>query len=114
MPKTWDVRCQEGNHVGWMIYCPACQAHHHIDHRWSFNGDYDKPTFGPSEPGGASSLLVKTNHPGWKSYNPEKDEAVCHSHITDGKIIYCPDCSHTMAGQTADLIDKNDVFTSDA
>lgn len=105
MPKTSRCSDQDGVHCGWRIYCPACDWSHRLDLRWSFNGDYEKPTFGSADPGGTSSLLVRTNHPGWKSYDPATDTAVCHSQITGGKISYYDDCSHKFAGQTLDLPD---------
>lgn len=110
MARAWRRIDQDGNLCGWAVYCPACEAVHPLDTRWSFNGDYDRPTFGPTAPGGNSSLLVATNHPGWKSYDPAKDEARCHSHIVDGRISYCDDCSHKHAGQTLELPHKDDVF----
>ena len=27
----------------------------------------------------------------------------CHLFVTDGKIIYCGDCTHELSGQTVDL-----------
>lgn len=31
--------------------------------------------------------------------------SVCHSVVTDGKIAFCSDCTHEMAGKTVDLPD---------
>jgi hypothetical protein len=50
---------------------------------WTFNGSLDKPTFTPS---------VALGQP-----------VTCHFIITDGRIFYCPDCKHELAGQTLDL-----------
>jgi hypothetical protein len=63
---------------------------HSFDERWTFNGDFDKPTFSPS-------LLVR--YP-WK----DKDRR-CHLFLTDGKIKYMNDCSHNMSGETIELQD---------
>ena len=98
-----------------IIFCPGCQCAHGVNDRWSFNGDMDKPTFSPS-------ILVTTGHyisehkgDCWCNFNDEqlkKGEkpsgfncGVCHSFVTDGKIQFLNDCTHSMAGQTLDLPD---------
>lgn len=58
---------------------------------WSFNGDMDKPTFKPS-------LL----------YFKSDTQPRCHLFLTDGKISYCSDSEHRLAGQTVDLVDIPD------
>jgi hypothetical protein len=95
------------------IKCPGCGDTHTIDKtRWSFNGNFDKPTFTPS-------LLVRSGHFAphfkeedgcWCTYNIENPESeapfhcvICHSHITDGKIQFLSDCTHALAGQTVEL-----------
>lgn len=71
--------------------CPGCQSNHAFDSRWTFNGDFQKPTFNPS-------LLVEIGkHP-----NPPDR---CHSFVKEGKIQFLNDCSHDMAGQTVDIPD---------
>jgi len=30
------------------VMCPGCKHYHVFDQRWTFNGDFDKPTFTPS------------------------------------------------------------------
>lgn len=69
-----------------MIFCPGCNFTHVLDDRWTFNGDYEKPTFTPS-------LLIKGGVRG----------ITCHSFITDGKIKYLGDCTHDMKNQTVEL-----------
>lgn len=59
--------------------------------RWSFNGDFDRPVFGPS-------VLNARN----------KRQYVCHSFVgcngaQPGQIIFLGDCTHALAGQTVDL-----------
>lgn len=82
-------------------YCIACKQLHMLNisnpnlyPSWTFNGDYDKPTFSPSV------LLTQ-------EYKPEsgKRAYVCHSFITDGKIQYLSDCTHELAGQTIDMVE---------
>jgi hypothetical protein len=48
MPKTEVINNQNGQPAGWIIYCPGCKEYHHLDHRWTFNGDFNRPTFQPS------------------------------------------------------------------
>lgn len=76
---------------GFMHWCPACSSLHGIETEpqyegcpiWTFNGDHDKPTFHPS-----INLAGR-----------------CHYFISDGKISYCPDSQHHLAGKTMDLPD---------
>lgn len=72
----------------WVVWCPACQEHHApIEGRWTFNGDFERPTFSPS-------LVV-----GGKYH--------CHSFIRDGYWEYLSDCTHAMAGQTVPMEDPD-------
>lgn len=112
-----------------LFWCPGCRQAHGPTvgsplgggPRWTWNGDYVKPTFQPS-------LLVQ-----WDSYKPEaraRDDAyrqqhgeypnrsgrdpadwfhnVCHSFIgcngaAPGQIVFLSDCTHALAGQTVDI-----------
>lgn len=77
-------------------YCPACEHIHQIavvqpfknGAQWSFNGDFDRPTFNPS-------IAIAAQIP----------TARCHYFIRDGKIEYCGDCYHDLSGQVVDLPD---------
>ena len=83
--------------------CPGCK-HQHVysicndGSGWQFNGNMDKPSFTPSL---LNSMKVKNEVTG--VYDIEKER--CHLFVTDGKIIYCGDCNHELAGQTIDLPD---------
>lgn len=101
------------------FWCPGCKEYHSIhiegsEHPvWSFNGDYESPTFSPS-------VLVRSGHyvPGAKSDDcwcnfkerfPEEGEppfkcGICHSFVTNGKIQYLGDCTHELAGQTVNMV----------
>ena len=77
------------------IECPGCNMNHRMpiegNHpRWSFNGDFEKPTFTPS-------IHYKT-----------EGKTVCHSFIADGKIQFLNDSTHALTGQTVDLPDVDD------
>lgn len=63
--------------------------------RCMWNGDRDTPTFCPSIY--ESTVLSDSNGHLYKYVN--------HLFIERGKIIYCNDCTHEMAGQTVDMVD---------
>lgn len=81
------------------IYCPVCKENHYIPadgvplkngSKWSFNGDYEKPTISPS------INLHACNNDGRIVYR-------CHFYIKNGYIEYCSDCSHNMKNKTIEL-----------
>lgn len=88
------------------FFCKGCNAPHTIQHgagddpRWGWNGDAEKPTFTPS-------VLVNwpANPDACESLKEWRTERVCHSFVTDGRIQYLGDCTHSLAGQTVDLAD---------
>lgn len=90
--KTRPLTDVEGAHAGWIVHCPACEYGHLFDHRWTFNGDQESPTFTPS-------MLVNANIDLSKYPTLKR----CHSYVTDGRIQFLGDCSHEMRGQTVDL-----------
>lgn len=78
--------------------CPGCGFLHVVylttpgRPHWSFNGDREKPTFSPS------ILVHWTEHPLTDPVNK-----ICHSFVREGKIEFCADSTHSLAGQTVDL-----------
>ena len=87
---------------GFVHHCPACNTLHPYfieppfegGPKWTYNGNADKPSFFPS---------MKISF-----VNPDKSGVnvfCCHYFVTDGKIIYCGDCTHSMKGQTVELPD---------
>lgn len=96
------LRAGEGGRL--TFRCPGCDDFHQIQTgtgsgpRWGWNGDADKPTFTPS---------IKVTYPA----NPDADEEfkgwrterICHSFVTDGRIQFLGDCTHSLAGQTVYL-----------
>jgi len=89
--KTGELFESDGiSHRAWMVRCPACDAPHSFDKRWTFvNGNHEAPTF-------TASMLVKFYE------GDPKDPAsnrVCHSYLTDGVWNYLSDCTHAMKGQ---------------
>lgn len=100
------LRIIEGGEVG--FWCHGCECVHAIpiagENAWTFNGNYEKPTFKPS-------ILVRYRHPtGHSNENPAPlgydgpyTEDICHSFVTDGLIQYLADCTHQLAGKTVQL-----------
>lgn len=96
------VRCEGFGHLvpTHEHYCPACGHMHGYaveqpfrnGARWSFNGNGDCPSFTPSMNIGIGPF-------------PDGHIDRCHYFVTDGRIQYCGDSTHAMAGQTVDLPD---------
>lgn len=86
----------------YIFYCIGCRCYHGIRTTtlnnntcvWGFNGDVDNPTITPS-------ILVR------HCCQEDKSDIICHSFITDGKIEYLGDCTHSYAGKTVDLLETN-------
>lgn len=76
------------------IWCPGCHTAHVLDGRWIFNGDYERPTFSPS---------LKCWHPRGDGEDSDVPAYVCHTCITDGRIQFLGDCTHSLANQTVDI-----------
>lgn len=93
-------------HGGYCHWCPACESIHIYTTnnpqpngaRWQFNGNVERPSFTPS---------MKIT---WGIYTPGDVEECCHYFLTDGKINYCPDCTHKLAGQSVDLPELPDTY----
>lgn len=104
-----ENRCEIADDGRLLFFCPACETAHGVrfdgPNTWSWNGSKELPTITPS-------ILVR-----FTTYGPDKlpfskydgpmpcegTEARCHSFVTDGRISFCSDCTHSMAGQTVDL-----------
>lgn len=128
MSKAKRVITVGGQFYGVRVKCPGCGDHVLPTQetppgvtsaaRWTFNGDYERPTFTPS-------ILAR-----WYEMSEESDrrmdageeppltgeirdgvpvrrwpgrDMVCHSFVTDGRIQFLSDCTHALAGQTVDL-----------
>jgi hypothetical protein len=92
---------------GLMFWCTGCNSPHQIKHgagsgpRWGWNGDAERPTFVPS---------VLVTYDGTDAGVEGAPPAVCHSFVTDGRIQYLGDCTHSLANQTVDLADWPDRY----
>ena len=92
---------ENGAIVGYIFYCPGCSEKHALYIRpnsfrdgatWDFNGDLEKPAFYPS-------LLTIVEQ--------SKRFKVCHLYVTDGKLQFLADCTHSLAGQLVEIPDQN-------
>jgi len=107
------------NQPGMLVFqCPACGNCHNVlvegatrpGPRWGWNGSMDAPTFTPS-------IKVTSKHyPSGGAFPMDDEHArviageqlkaidhVCHSFVRDGRIEYCGDSTHKLAGQTVEL-----------
>lgn len=111
MAKIKRFTTDDGGYHGELGFmCPGCNDMHFINdalteiqnlpinHIWTFNGDFDKPTI-------RASVLSRSYRKNDKTgkYDIEIDR--CHSFITKGKIKFLKDCHHALAGQTVELPD---------
>lgn len=111
-PEVEGRKVRKMKGMGWyVINCPACGEHviavnppFSNGAAWSFNNNFDKPTFSPS-------LVVRTgkmvdpNHPMSPDTMGERYNRICHSFIRNGMIQFLSDCTHELAGQTVPLLD---------
>lgn len=86
---------------------------------WTWNGDVDKPTLKPSLLTRAK-LFTDQGHKDYMAWYKqgcpplecgvefESKEMICHTWITDGKVIFLDDCTHELKGQTLDLLNIED------
>jgi len=79
--------------------CPGCGMLHAVavgegsGPRWTWNGDFVKPTFNPS-------IRVR--------WGEGSDLKICHSFVRGGKIEFCGDCTHEHAGKTLPIPEVED------
>ena len=87
---------------GLVFWCPGCDGAHRVPigtgpgPRWTWNGDADRPTISPS---------VLVSYSGRDAGIDGAPPAICHSVVTDGRIQFCGDSTHALAGHTVDLPD---------
>lgn len=84
--------------------CPGCGYRHvyYLENKdgkvWQWNQDLNNPSFTPS----LLNLTGSFAEPTFKD-PPELPPTRCHLFVTNGKIIYCGDCTHDLNGKTIDL-----------
>ena len=79
-----EISDYNGRGRSYGVYCPACKHAHIYDSRWTFNGNFEKPTFTPS-------MVEWCSHPETK-----EDLSRCHTFLTDGVWNFLSDCKHDM------------------
>jgi hypothetical protein len=96
-------------------WCPGCGELHVVpvpQHNsgkgpvWTFNGNYTAPTFYPSvRHTGKLKKLVDGRWTGeWvKTPSGRLLDSCCHYFVTDGKLLFCTDCTHEFAGKVIPL-----------
>ena len=106
------LRSVEGGNIA--FWCPGCDQAHGVavgtpfrnGAKWSFNGNFERPTVNPS-------LHIKKGHYAdgtpaadcWLCKRGSTACGICHSFVTDGQIQFLVDCTHTLAGQTVPVPD---------
>ena len=88
---------------GLVFFCPGCQSGHSIltsAGGWGWNGDIEYPTFTPSV------LVTHEAVPeASDKFKEWRTARICHSFVTDGRIQFLSDSTHSLAGQTVELAD---------
>jgi Family of unknown function (DUF6527) len=92
------------------FWCPGCDETHMVNTdrldrpAWSFNGNYDSPTFSPSIlVSGVRRMTDDEYKRVMAGEEIEPTPRVCHSFVRDGHIQFLSDCTHSLAGQTVKL-----------
>lgn len=107
--ETINMKCRPFVQDRIIFWCPGCNTHHCVNKGWSFNGDFERPTFSPS-------ILVRGSVPMTeeemdRAYNGESIQLkplICHSFVRDGNIEYLSDCTHELSGKTIPMEDIED------
>lgn len=88
--------------IGWTFPCPGCESYHccnlpghpnRLGAVWQATGTPECPTFSPS----IKQVIEFT-----ESDRPDK---ICHLTITDGRISFLSDSTHSLAGKTVMMED---------
>jgi hypothetical protein len=89
---------------GFAWWCPGCDKMHPLPYEkgWSWDGNLEEPTFSPSFKHEWRSKLMDD-----RSVDLHY---VCHYIVTAGKVAYCGDCTHALAGQIIDMPDLPEVY----
>lgn len=94
-----NARCYQDERGNVLFNCPGCGHLHSVSTvtpngmgaKWDWNNDTLRPTFKPS-------ILAKSNYT-----SIDRMDDTCHSFVTDGRIQFLDDCTHSLAGRTVDL-----------
>lgn len=123
MNKVRRIDCHSpaGVLYGYEFHCPGCGSTHvlpvgpgngEVHARWQFNDDLERPTFTPSILARGNKLVLDGEGAWTGEWEKDADghpvHYVCHSFVTDGRVQFLGDCTHTLAGQTIGLPDWSD------
>ncbi|TXH44018.1 MAG: hypothetical protein E6Q97_33325 [Desulfurellales bacterium] len=115
-------RGSDGTVLWW---CPGCSSYHGAQtdptHRnpvtnalWTWNNDTDRPTLSPSVLVSRRESLRRNPPDGIEGAELarfcEENRVIiprCHCFIREGRIEFCADCEHALAGQTVDMVDED-------
>lgn len=110
------LRSVAGGGLG--FWCPGCEEMHVVwtgqgpGPRWSWNGDVEKPVFGPSVLVTGVKRLTDDQHAAWMRGEPlpEPVPRRCHTFVgcngaQPGQIIFLGDCTHALAGRVVEMAD---------
>jgi hypothetical protein len=99
------LRKLEGGRIA--FWCPGCDGAHAVNvfepahPRWTYSGDPETPTFGPS-------IRVTYNGPDAgqvRESGHRAPPACCHFFVRNGMMEFCSDSTHALAGKTVPLPD---------
>ena len=87
------------------FWCPGCNCGHTVNQTWTFDGNYDAPTFNPSVLAFPRGQFIDPGLEGDALTAPEnvRQTPRCHSFVRAGQIEFLGDCEHALAGQTVAL-----------
>lgn len=88
--RVTNTSTPRGRFPDYIFWCPGCKCGHGVwvsepnsgGHRWTFNGDMERPTFQPS-------LLLEGS----------ETRARCHLFVTAGMLEFLGDCGHEFRGK---------------
>ena len=91
---------------GVVHWCPGCDQPHGIRIAgappvWTFDFNWENPTFSPS----IMCFTTETTDDNDRPLPHPVDRTLCHYFIKAGKIEFCGDSPHALAGKTVDLPD---------
>jgi hypothetical protein len=103
---SWPAHAGGPAGVKLMHWCPGCDQPHGITIEggppiWTFDGNYDAPTFSPS----ILCFVTHTTDDDDKPLPVPVRETLCHYFIKAGMIEFCGDSPHKLKGQTVPLPD---------
>lgn len=112
---------------GLSFWCQGCRKAHTVwvgegpGPRWTWNGDVEKPVFGPSVLVQGVKRLTDEQHAAFMRGEPlpEPTPLRCHTFVgcngaQPGEIIFLSDCTHELAGTVQPLAELPPYMSRDA